>query len=336
MTFRNPEYFWLFIPLAVVLGLLMYRRKQIKTSVMWPNAGLFLKGPRGFKARFWWLARLMWLAGASFLIVGLARPQVSSVTTKKNVEGIDIVFALDISDSMLIEDMNPYENRLEAAKSTIRDFIEKRFSDRMGLVVFSGEAYTRVPPTLDYKVLKQSVFEVQTQRALKLGTAIGVALANAVARLRDSEAKTRVIVLLTDGENNSGTISPETALEIAKGYSMRIYTIGVGRDGEARLPVYHERGGQRFKTYQPMHSKVNDDLLGRMAEETGGKYFRATTAGGLEEVFDSINSLEKTKIESNQFTQYEEKFAGWIILSLLLGSLGFVTSATWLRGVGDV
>src|SRR5690606_20888956 len=210
-----------------------------------------------------------------FVVVALARPQEASTQIKKNVEGIDIVIALDISDSMLIEDMKPV-NRLEASKKTIAEFIKGRTSDRIGLVVFSGEAYTRVPLTLDYKLLLENLSEVKTTRNIKMGTAIGVALANAVGRLKESTAKSRIIIFMTDGENNSGTIDPETALDIAKGYGVKIYSIGIGRDGQAQLPVIMEDAfGRKIKRYRPMHSQINEDLLSRFATETGGKFWRA-------------------------------------------------------------
>jgi Ca-activated chloride channel family protein len=263
--------------------------------------------------------------------LALARPQQANEKIKKNVEGIDIVMALDISDSMLIEDMQPV-NRLESAKKTIKEFVEGRTSDKIGLVVFSGESYTRVPPTLDYKVLLSSLKAGQTTRKVKMGTAIGVALANSVARLRDSKAKSRVIVLLTDGENNAGTIDPLTALEIAKGYSIRVYTIGVGKDGDAQLPVYEtDVMGQKIKRYQPIHSTINDALLGQLAKETGGKYYRATTTGGLKEVFNSIDKLEKSKIDVNRFTRYSELFPPYLAWALALLLSGYVLGRTVLR-----
>lgn len=264
-------------------------------------------------------------------VVALARPQKADTQIKRNVEGIDIVVALDVSDSMLIEDMKP-ENRLEASKKTIENFIKQRISDRIGLVVFSGESYTRVPMTLDYPLLLQSLSEVSTTKNIKMGTAIGVALANAVSRLKDSTAKSRVIIFLTDGENNSGTIDPQTAIGIAKDYDVKIYSIGMGKDGETKLPVVVTDGfGRKRKTYRPFFSKVNEDLLNQMAVDTGGKYYRANTSNSLEEVFDSINKLEKTKIESTQFTKYEEHFKNLLVWALAFYLLSFVFGQTLLR-----
>jgi len=264
-------------------------------------------------------------------IIALARPQQSSVKIKRNIEGIDIVVALDISDSMLIEDMRP-ENRLESSKLTIKRFVEKRISDRIGLVVFSGESYTRVPLTLDYPLLQKSLAEVKTTRNIKLGTAIGVALTNAVGRLKDSTAKSRVVIFLTDGENNSGTIDPETAIEIAKGYGIKIYSIGMGKDGQAQLPIYTtDSRGRKRKYYRPMHSKINEELLNLMASETGGRSYRAISTNALENVFKDIGELEKTKIETTQFTRYEELYFNYLFWAMLLYVASVLLSNSLLR-----
>lgn len=329
-TWASLWAFALIVPVLLVLAWRWMRRgKQtaaLRFSSLLPLQGL----RRGWRAQGAALPTVLKVAAVVLAIVALARPQRADTKIKRNVEGIDIMVALDISDSMLIEDMQP-ENRLESSKLIIRQFIEKRFSDRIGLVVFSGESYTRVPLTLDYPLLLKSLGAVETARYIKMGTAIGVALANAVARLKESTAQSRVVILLTDGENNSGTIDPETALDIAKGYGVRIYTIGAGQDGQAQLPVYLETPtGEKIKRYRPIHSTVNDELLGKLAEETGGKYFRATTTDGLKKVFNEIDRLEKTKIETNEYTRYAELFppylrwAVWFyVLALLLGQTVF-------------
>lgn len=328
MTWRSPEFFGLLILLAAVVALNWRRRRP---SMLYSSLLMVSTVTPSLRSRFAKLPRALILLGLILAIVAVARPQKANEKVKKNVEGIDIMLALDISDSMLIEDMQPV-NRLESAKKTIKEFIEGRVSDKIGLVVFSGESYTRIPLTLDYKVLLGSLKEVETSRNVKMGTAIGVALANSVARLRDSRAKSRVVVLLTDGENNSGTIDPLTALNIAKGYSVRVYTIGVGRDGEAQLPIFETNVlGQKIKRYQPIHSKINDELLQKLASETGGKYYRATTTGGLQEVFRSINQLEKTKIDVNRYTRYAELFPGYLRWALMLLALGYILERTLLR-----
>jgi Ca-activated chloride channel family protein len=267
------------------------------------------------------------------IVIALARPQTSDTLVKKNVDGIDIIIALDVSDSMTIEDMKP-NNRLEAAKDIIANFMDKRESDRIGMVIFAGESFTLVPLTLDYDLLKSRVNEITTARKARIkdGTAIGVALANAAGRLKESTAKNRVIIFLTDGENNSGTIDPSTALDIAKGYGLKIYSIGIGKDGPTRIPVPGvDLFGNPVKTYQPFESYVNDELLGRMASETSGKYYRATDEKALTEVFNDIDRLEKTKIDVNRFTKYTELFPRFLMLAILFAMSGMFLSATVLR-----
>lgn len=331
ITWHSPEAFLLFIPVGAILLWLLLFRKTRQPTVLFSSVSELKSTPRSLRSRLIWLPFFLKVVAVSLAIVALARPQRADTKIKKNVEGIDIMIALDISDSMLIEDMTP-ENRLESSKETIKRFVESRISDRLGLVVFSGESYTRVPLTLDYPLFLQSLAEVETSRNIKMGTAIGVALANAVGRLKESTAKSRVVIFLTDGENNSGTIDPETALEIAKGYGVKIYSIGMGRDGQAQLPIYIQNAqGQQIKRYRPIHSAVNDELLGKFAQETGGKYWRATTSKALQGVFDEINQLEKTKIETNTYTQYEELFPNWLEGSMMVLLLSLFLSRTVLR-----
>jgi len=269
------------------------------------------------------------------LILALARPQRADSQVKRTLEGLDIVLVLDISDSMLIEDMKPL-NRLESAKETIANFIKERRSDRIGVVIFAGEAFTLVPPTLDYQLVLDRVAQITTAQMahIKDGTAIGVGMASGAARLKDSQAKSRVMIFMTDGENNSGTIDPETGLEIAKGYGLKIYTIGIGRSGPTKLPVYtQDMFGNRHKSYQPFESTVNDELLTKMAQDTGGKYFRATKEDSLKGVFSEINKLETTKIEDNKYTRYEEYFPYFLAAGLALFILSRLLSMTVLRVV---
>jgi len=256
MIWKNPFAFSLFILLLVLVGYYLLFLAKKKPSLKFSSLNQISKLPRGMRSYLSGLPFLLKVLAIVFLILALARPQVSDTKVKRNVEAIDIMMTLDISDSMLIEDMQPV-NRMESSKQTIENFIKKRVSDRIGLVVFSGESYTRVPLTLDYPILLESLRKVEPTRSIKMGTAIGVALANAVARLKDSTAKSRVIILLTDGENNSGTIDPETSLDIAKGYGIKIYSIGAGVDGEAQPPVVQTaRFDKKVHTYQPIHSLV--------------------------------------------------------------------------------
>ncbi|MBX7231810.1 MAG: VWA domain-containing protein [Bdellovibrionales bacterium] len=333
MTWASPWAFFLIIPVILVAIWFRLRRHKISAAVRFSSLSLLTSVPKGIRTYLVKLIPLLKLTAFILAIFALARPQRADTKIKRNVEGIDIVLTLDISDSMLIEDMKP-QNRMESAKLIIKQFIEGRTSDRIGLVIFSGESYTRVPLTLDYPLLQKSLAAVQISRDIKMGTAIGVALANAVARIKDSTAKSRVVILLTDGENNCGTIDPETALEIAKGFGIRLYTIGVGQDGESMLPVYIDTGtGDKIKRYRPIHSKVNDELLTKMAEETGGKYFRATTTNALKNVFNEINRLEKTSIEVNQYTKYAELFPPFLKAAVWLYLLAIILGLTVLRRV---
>lgn len=321
IEWHSPWVWSLFIPLALIVAFSFKKHK--KSGFKFSDVSIFKNMAFSFAVFFSRLPKYFFILSAGLAILALSRPRQADTQVQKNVEGIDIVIALDISDSMLIEDMKP-ENRLEASKKTIKEFIEKRISDRIGLVVFSGESYTRVPMTLDYPLLLNNLSKVETSSGIKMGTAIGVALANAVARLKDSTAKSRVVIFLTDGENNTGTIDPMTAIDIAKGYDVKVYSIGMGRDGQARLPVYIETPtGQKIKQYRPIHSKINEGLLSKMASETGGKFYRANTSNALDEVFSEINQLETTKIEVNQFTTYEELFQKFLIFALGLYLLGF-------------
>ena len=325
--------FFLLIPLGLVVWWVYRDRKQRRPSIQFSGVSAFAKTTPSIKSYLVKAVAILKVFSLVLAIVALARPQKSDTKVKRNVEGIDIVVALDISDSMLIEDMKP-ANRLESSKKTIKEFIEGRISDRIGLVVFSGESYTRVPLTLDYGVLLKSLREVQTSRSMKMGTAIGVALANSVGRLKESTAKTRVVILLTDGENNSGTIDPLTALNIAKGYGIRVYTIGMGRDGQAQLPVITKDAfGRRVKRYQPIHSKVNEELLTKLAVDTGGRFYRAINTDSLKGVFQEIDQLEKTKIDVNRYTKYAELFPPYLQWALWLYLLSFVLGRTFLRRV---
>jgi len=325
----------LLLPLVAILVWNFLQRKRKVPSLQFSSLKLIKSIPPSLRTRFMIVPSLLKAIALVLAILALARPQEANTKVKKNVEGIDIVICLDVSDSMLIEDMKP-TNRLEAAKETIRQFIEKRTSDRIGLVVFAGESFTLVPLTLDYQLIMERVKEITTaaNANIKDGTAIGVALANAAGRLKDSTAKSRIMIFMTDGENNSGTIDPETALEIAKGYDLKIYSIGLGKDGPTKIPIYQrDIFGNRVKTYQPFDSTVNDDLLSRMAKDTNGKYFRATKEDSLEGVFKEIDSLEKTKVDVNKYTRYTELFPPYLKAALICYLLALLLAKTILRRV---
>lgn len=335
MEWKTPWVFILLLPLVAILAWNFFQRKKKIPSLQFSSLKIMKSLPPTMKTRFMIVPQILKALGLALAIVALARPQQANTKIKKNVEGIDIVICLDISDSMLIEDMKPL-NRLEAAKQTIQQFIEKRTSDRIGLVVFAGESFTVVPLTLDYQLILERVKEVTTaQNAnIKDGTAIGVALASAAGRLKDSTAKSRIMIFMTDGENNSGTIDPETGLEIAKGYGLKIYSIGIGRDGPTKIPVYQrDLFGNKVKTYMPFESAVNEDLLNRMASDTGGKFFRATREDSLQGVFKEIDSLEKTKVDVDKFTRYSELFPPYLVAGLLIYLLALLLDKTVLRRV---
>lgn len=324
MIWASTSAFALFVPLLAILAWRAWNERRSRPTLQFSSLGFVKKLAPTLRSRLRWLPASLYLLAIACAIVALARPQRADTKVKKNIEGIDIVLTLDISDSMAIEDMPPHKDRIAAAQFVLKEFVKNRPNDRIGYVVFMGEAFTRVPLTLDHGLLTKSISETYPSRNIKMGTAIGSALATAVGRIKDSTAKTRVIVFATDGESNSGTIDPETALEIAKGYGIRIYTIGIGKDGEAQLPIETlDAFGRKVKRYQPIHSSVNDDLLGKMASQTGGKYYRATDGHALEKVFREIDQLEKSKIDVNQYTKYAELFPPYLQAAvwLLLGSL---------------
>lgn len=330
--YASPWAFALFLPVVLVFAYLFWLKNRRRPTVKFSSLKFMSAVQPGWRAKLKWLPQALLAVSLICAVIAMARPQQSDTKVKKNVEGIDIVLTLDISDSMAIEDMPPFKDRVDAARKVLSDFVRSRENDRIGFVVFMGEAFTRVPLTLDHGVLLESIAGVAPSRNIKMGTAIGSALATAVGRLKDSTAKTRVIVFATDGENNSGTIDPETALNLAKGFGLRIYTIGIGRDGDSQLPIETvDPFGRKVKRYQSIHSSVNDELLGRMAKETGGKYFRATDGNGLRQVFREIDGLERSKIDTQQFTRYAELFPSWVKAALLFALAALFLQQTFFR-----
>ncbi|MBC7420384.1 MAG: VWA domain-containing protein [Bdellovibrio sp.] len=316
----QPVAFLLIIPWLVVAYFFLFRKKNHRAALKISHIAGFKKWSGRGRLIFQKANQLLLLISVLFFIFALARPQRADSKVKRTLEGLDIVIVLDISDSMLIEDMKPI-NRIESAKETLTNFIKQRQSDRIGVVIFAGEAFTLVPPTLDYQLILSRVEQITTaaQARIKDGTALGVAMASGAARLKDSQAKSRVMIFMTDGENNSGTIDPETGLEIAKGYGIKIYTIGMGRSGPTKIPTYtRDLFGNKIKRYQAFESTVNDELLSQMAQVTGGKYFRASKEDSLAGIFKEINSLETTKIEDNKYVRYEEFFPYFALIGLCL------------------
>ena len=329
----HPWAFLLILPWFYACYFVLLRKNIKKAALKISSVQSFRKwSPRG-RVIFLKMNQAIMLISVLFFILALARPQRADALLKRSIEGLDIVIVMDISDSMLIEDMKPL-NRLESAKQTLADFIKQRRSDRIGVVIFAGEAFTLVPPTLDYQLILDRVAQITTAASARIkdGTAIGVGVASGAARLKDSQAKSRVMIFMTDGENNSGTIDPETGIEIAKGYGIKIYSIGLGKSGPTRIPVYSkDLFGNKVKSYQPFESTVNDELLAQMATVTGGKYFRASKEDSLSGVFKEINSLETTKIEDNKFVRYEEFFMYFLAIGLILFFANQNLSLTFLK-----
>ena len=281
---------------------------RVSTAVPWKKHG------RSFMTFFRHVPFALRTFALVMVVIAIARPRSSEELSKVDTEGIDIVLAMDVSTSMLARDLTP--DRISASKDIAIEFISQRPSDRMGIVVFAGESFTQCPLTTDRATLINLMKEVQTD-LIEDGTAIGNGLATAVARLKDSDARSRVVILLTDGVNNSGEVSPQTAAEIAKTYGVRVYTIGVGKEGMAPYPVMTPWGVQ----VQNMKVEIDEKLLKEVAESTGGRYFRATDNTKLAEIYSEINKMEKAKTTVDSFPVYKElfgSFAVWALLALLL------------------
>ncbi len=326
ITFANPELL-LFLLLVPALAVWYYYRLHAKESdVRYSTLQPFAMIKYSMKERLRHLPFILRLIALALIIIALARPQSTSKGQNVYSEGIDIVLALDISGSMLAEDFQP--NRIEAAKNVAQDFISGRTTDRIGLVIFSGESFTQCPLTVDYEVLKTLIKPLKSGM-IEDGTAIGLGLANGVNRLRESKAKSKVIILLTDGVNNRGEIDPITAAEIAKSFGIRVYTVGVGTIGEAPYPVQTPFGIR----YQMVPVEIDEKVLKQVADLTDGKYFRATDNKKLRAIYQEIDQLEKTRIEVRSYRRYTELFYSFIFVAvfLLIGDVGL--SNTWLRKI---
>jgi Ca-activated chloride channel homolog len=310
LTYKNPEFFYLLLVILPMIAWYIFRHKRNTASIQVSSTTAVFKAPKTLKHYLRHLVFLFQILAIAFFIVVLARPQSSSNWENVTTEGIDIVISLDISSSMLARDFSP--DRLEAAKDVAMKFISGREHDRMGLVVFAGEAFTQCPLTTDRAVLL-NLFKDLKSGMIEDGTAIGNGLATAVARIKDSDAISRVVILLTDGENNSGEIAPLTAAEIAKTFGIRVYTIGVGTIGTAPYPVQTPYGVQ----LQNMEVKIDEEILTQISTITDGKYFRATNNAKLEEIYKEIDALEKSKIEIKEFNRKSEEFLPFAIAGLL-------------------
>ena len=325
IEFAHPGFFWLLIIIPLMVAWYIWKQRQLQGNLSVPTLKGFAIGRKSNIARFRHAGIVVRSLALAALIVALARPQSSLSWQDSTTEGIDIMIASDISGSMLAEDFKP--NRLEAGKNIAIDFIKNRPNDRIGLVIFSGESFTQCPLTIDHDVLVNLYADIKNGM-IEDGTAIGMGLATAVNRLRTSEAKSKVIILLTDGSNNSGSIPPITAAEIAKQFGVRVYTVGLGTNGYAPYPVQTPFGIQ----YQRMKVDIDEGTLSKIANITGGKYFRATNNETLKEIYIQIDKLEKAKIDVTQYRKKTEMFLPWAILALLLLSLEFLLKNTLFKG----
>jgi Ca-activated chloride channel family protein len=324
-TFENPSWFWLL--LSIPLAVFWYWKKRDQQ-----NASLKMSSTQGFKkstlAKLRPLLFILKMLALVLLTIAMARPRTVDVTTKvKKTEGIDIIMAVDISASMLARDLEP--NRLEALKKVAINFIEGRPNDRIGLVIYAGESYTKTPLTSDKSIIFNAINDLEYSQNIEGGTAIGMGLATSVNKLKDSKAKSKVIILLTDGENNAGFIDPKTATQLATEYDIKTYTIGVGSNGMALSPVGIKANGQ-FE-YRNTEVKIDEALLKTIAESNGGKYFRATDNKKFEAIYEEIDALEKTEIEEFKFYNYDEKYRIFLILAGGLLFIEFLLKHTLFR-----
>lgn len=326
ITFANKELFWLFLCIPMLLGWYIWKNKrltgEIKVSGFQQLDGI----KRSAKQYLRHLVFFFRLVAVSLLILVLARPQSRSSWKDVKTQGIDIVMALDISGSMLAKDFKP--DRLEAAKEVAADFIDSRPNDRIGLVIFSGESFTQCPLTSDHAVIKNLFAGIHTGMVAD-GTAIGNGLATAVTRVKDSKAKSKVVILLTDGVNNQGSVAPLTAAEIAKAFGVRVYTIGVGTMGKALSPIAMYPNGQYEYGYVDVN--IDEKSLGEIAGMTGGKYFRATDNDKLREIYSEIDRLEKTIFEEKNFTNKAEHFFPFAIAAGIALLIEYLLKNTLFR-----
>lgn len=327
ITFLNPEFFWLFLVLPLAIAWYFFKRKEEKPT-------LKISSLQGFKSSQSILPKLkpllfvLRLIALSALITAMARPRTVDVSNKtSSTNGIDIVIASDVSGSMMAKDLKP--NRMEALKRVASDFVEARANDRIGVVVYAAEAYTKTPVTSDKAVVLEAIRSIKYDNVLQDGTGIGMGLATAVNRLKDSKAKSKIIILMTDGVNNAGFLEPVMASEIAAEYGIKVYTIGIGTNGNALFPYAQAPNGGFL--YRMMPVEIDQELMKQIAKKTGGKYFRAQDNSGLESIYNEINKLEKTKVEELKYVNYDEKFRPLVWLAGLLLLIEIVLRNTIFR-----
>ncbi len=326
ITFAHP---WLLLGLVLVplmVGWYLWRYRKQEAALQHSDISLFDGVKQSLRVRLRWLPYALRVVAVGAAVVALARPQSQLSRQEMTVEGIDIVMAMDLSGSMLAEDFKP--NRLEAAKKVAADFINGRKNDRMGLVVFAGEAFTQVPLTIDHQVLLKQLGNLKSG-TMRDGTALGDGLATAINRIKDSEAQSKVIILLTDGVNNQGSMDPLSAAEIAALYNIRLYTIGVGSLGKAPFPFRDQFGRVH---YQNVDVEIDEDLMRQMAAATNdGRYFRATNKKALKEIFDQIDEMEKSKIDVTQYAQTKDEYMPWLWLAVVALLLEALVRWGWMK-----
>lgn len=329
MNLAHPGYLWLFLLFIPLIAWYVWSQRKANPSMRMSSISALKGLSTSWKVYVKHLSFVLKLAALSCLIIILCRPQTYDKWSMSDTEGTDIVMAIDISASMLSRDLQP--DRLEAAKKVASDFVAKRESDNIGLVIFAGEGFTLLPMTTHQATLLNTIHEISINMLDADGTAIGDGIATAINRIKDGKAKSKSIILLTDGTNNSGVVAPLTAAEIAQKEGIRIYTIGLGTRGTAETPYAQGFGGELL--YKPMPVTIDEESLKKVAQMTGGKYFRATDNDVLTSIFNEIDKLEKTKIDVKNFTNTQDNYMPWAWALLLLVLLNLTVSYTMLRRI---
>ena len=326
IIFAHPQFFWLLLLLPLMILWHFFWDKKSKPSVTISSTVAF-KRAKSLYNQLYHLLFLLRIIAVTLLIIALARPQTRSESAKTKItEGIDIVMAIDVSASMLSQDLKP--NRFEALKKVASQFVKDRPNDRIGLVIYAGESYTKTPVTSDKSIILNALSEL-TYGQIEDGTAIGMGLATAVNRLKESKAKSRVIILLTDGVNNTGFIDPHTAAELAAEYGIKVYTVGIGTNGMALSPYALNIDGSII--YRMQQVDIDEPLMKKIAKTTNGRYFRATNNQKLQQIYDEINQMETTKVEEFKYTEVDEKFRLWVLIAGVLLLLEFLLKHTLFR-----
>ena len=334
VDWHSPIAFLLLAPLIITFLYIFFKKR--KGAFFYSDLNLFSNSNVSLRASLAFTPNVLTALALACFIIALARPQSTEKVSQQTQEGLDIMIAMDISLSMMVEDMGPSVTRLSASKQVVKQFIEGRSYDRIGLIVFAGESFTKAPLTYDHDLLTKNLLEVKPYSSVEGGTAIGVALANATARLQYSPKKSRILIFLTDGENNTGFIDPETALELVKQNEIKVYTIGLGRRSGQFFVTMEDQDSQGRKFYRKVRirSKINKELMEKISQQTGGEFFMANSLNSLQQVFTKIDELETYEIKINQWTKYKEHFepvlsAGFVLYLLSV----FLSITVFFRGI---